>query len=164
MHQPTPTRTIELTIHGITFAAPQPFAQGHVCTEGEASVLNAQFAENLRNNFAKRVKAWQESNPGEDAEHDGGLHADFKRYAASYTLAPRTSADPIDRAAHRIATDLVRESLNAKGMKQSDLADGQFDEFVRKVAARPAVRDEATRRVAATKHIVSQTLDLDELA
>ena len=155
-------RTIELTIHGVTFEAPQPFTAGHPCSEGEASVLNAQFAENLRNNFAKRVKAAQDGVVTEQIL--AVLQQDFANYATNYSLSPRTSSDPIERAAVRIAADLVREALNKKGLKPSDLAEGVFDEHVRAVASREAVRSEAARRVAATKSIVAATLDLDGLA
>jgi hypothetical protein len=117
----------------------------------------------LRNNFAKRVKSAQEEGASDEGTVDV-LQREFAQYAANYSLSPRTSADPIDRAASRIAADLVREALNKKGLKPGDLAEGVFDEHVRAVAARDAVRSEAARRVAATKSIVAATLDLDGLA
>ncbi len=55
----------------------------------------------------------------------------------------------------------MKEALNSKGQKPGDLAEGLFDEYVRKVAEKPSVLAEAKRRVEATKSIVGATLDLD---
>lgn len=151
-------RTCEITIQGLTFAAPQPYSAGHTCTEAEASVLNSVLANALRNNFARRVKEYEGTSQG-DAVHIQ-LQREFDSYAASYTLNARTG-DPIERAARRIAQDLVRTALNERGQKPSDLADGVFDSLVAKAALKPSVLSEARRRVEATKSIVEQSLDLD---
>jgi hypothetical protein len=151
--KPAAASTLELVIHGISFQAPQPFSEGHRCSAGEAAVLNGILAENLKSNFSKKIKDKDIS--VEEAQKQ------FAAYAASYVLSPRPSIDPTDRAALRIAGDLVKEALNAKGQKPGDLADGLWEKYVAVVAAKPNVRAEAKRRVEATKSIVSQTLDLD---
>jgi hypothetical protein len=162
-------RTAHITILGLTFEAPQPYSTGHQCTEAEAGVLNSALAENLRNNFSRKVRAACEETKTEKAlelsvPHVAELQHQFAKYAAEYTFASaRPSAarlSPVDRAAHRIAADLVREKLRERGLSAVDLAEGKFDELVAQVAAREAVQAEAARRVAATQAIVDTALDI----
>ncbi len=56
-------KTALITIQGANFNAPQPYDEGHVLTVNEASALNQVFAENLRNNFAARIKRSAEETP-----------------------------------------------------------------------------------------------------
>jgi hypothetical protein len=46
----------DVTIAGEVFKIDTPYTEGHTCTAGEASALNQVRHENLRNNFAKKVK------------------------------------------------------------------------------------------------------------
>lgn len=161
----TPPSSVELTIQGIAFRAPVRYAEGHVIDANEASVLNAVFHDNLRNNFAKVIKAkqaeWAEAGPS--AEQRASLEASFATYAESYSFANsaarRNLLDPVERAARNIAKGLVTEAAQAKGIKVAELAEGVFDSHVAKVMQRPEVRAEAQRRVDATKAIVSDAMD-----
>jgi len=61
-HPTTPNTAVsgpQLTVQGIRFPLPtQPrYAEGHVLTSVEASVLNQTFAENLRNNWANSISS-----------------------------------------------------------------------------------------------------------
>lgn len=139
-------RTCEITIQGLAFSAPQPYAAGHQCTEAEASVLNSVLANALRNNFARRVKESVDADGTVSIDAQAALQDEFASYASSYTLNARTG-DPVERAAKRIAQDLVRTALNERGQKPSDLAEGVFDSLVAKAALKPSVLGEAKRRV-----------------
>jgi hypothetical protein len=46
----------QITISGHSFNVPVRYEEGHELTAGEASALNQTYHENLRNNFAKKVK------------------------------------------------------------------------------------------------------------
>ena len=56
----------QIIIQGVTFNVPTPYAEGHVLATNEASALNQLLHENLRNNFASKVKAKR----GDDAERN----------------------------------------------------------------------------------------------
>ena len=51
------TEQRRIKVEGLIFNAPAPYRQGHILNENEANTLNQTFAENLRNNFAKKVKS-----------------------------------------------------------------------------------------------------------
>lgn len=158
-----------LTIADITFQAPEPFAEGHACTQSEASFLNDAFLSAVRSNFGKKLRGRIEALRkvrGKDAMPNAteviAIREEFTTYVQSYSLgtsARRSSfATPIERAAHRIAQDLVRERLRERGLKADDLPEGQFAAHVAKVASRPEVIEEAKRRVDAAKAIIDDTL------
>src|SRR5262245_45849295 len=46
----------QITIQGQTFKVPIRYSAGHQLTDGEAGALNQTFHENLRNNFASKVR------------------------------------------------------------------------------------------------------------
>jgi len=145
-----------ITIQGINFEASDPYIEGHVCTAVEASVLNDARHSNIKVNFAKRIKGWEEQ-AGVD------LSAEFAYYDAAYQFTPilRRPSDPVGRAAYAIAADLVLAKLRERGQSKSDLEDGLFDSHVARVADLPRIRAEAARRVEATKTIVADALDLN---
>lgn len=159
---PTP---VALKIQGIAFAFTPRYSEGHVLTEEEAKVLNQTLGENLRNNFATRIRAKEaeiakaaaaNSEParGFTAEEIAQFKADFAAYEAEYTFrAPRVGsgpADPVQREANRIAKSIVLAALSARKIEVKSLGEGKMDELVaRVIATKPEVMDEARRRVAA---------------
>jgi hypothetical protein len=157
------TPTTPIIIQGLTFHAPQPYAQGHVLTANEATALNALLAENLRNNFTRRVKA--RANGRDLAPEDGAayrLRSEFATYAAQYRLGTGTTPprDPVAREATRLATSLVREWLNRRNVQRGELAEGEFDSHVARIAALPATQAEARRRVEASRRELASALDI----
>lgn len=152
-----PHPTIEITIQDKPFQVPQPFAEGHQCTAGEAGALNQLFAENLRNNFAKRVKA----TGGLDMP---GLQAELDGYAAQYTLKGRppglSATTPIAREAIKIARAQIDSKLAEKGIKKDQLKDGRYDELVAEVSARGPVIAEAARRIAAIQATAAEAIEV----
>lgn len=160
------TKQTEVIIQEIIFLAPAPFAEGHVCSLIESSVLNQCLAENLRNNFTKVVKQAKEQ-AGEralSAEELSTLHAKFADYASRYTFqfkaGPKAPIDPIGRESAKIALVLVKEGLQRKGISIKDLPDGKLDEYVAKVANQESVIKEAKRRIDATRAVAAEALDL----
>jgi hypothetical protein len=172
--------TTSITVQGLSFDAPQPYKSGpRELTEGEASALNQTLAENLRNNFAPKVKLAMEeyrkaNGLAEDAEvgvdqldHDS-LVESFDKYADEYEFGIRRAgggvrapANPVEREAIRIATSKVREALKKKGLKLDSVSKERMAEFVQSVLTKyPDIREEAKRRVEATQAVAVEDLEL----
>lgn len=173
----SPTQSIR--IQGFDFTVPAPYAEGHVLTAVEASNLNQLFGENIRNNVAGKIKTAKEkfveagnsadaftldiAVAGGEGQPDTTLRAICQGYADAYAFGVRTArtvepADPVEREAKRIATEMVNSALASNNVKKKDLPEGKFDEMVSKVATKEDVVKEAKRRVKAKEGI-----GLDEL-
>lgn len=146
----------DITIQGATFAAPEPYTEGHTLSANEAAALNQLLQENLRNNFAGKVKAALEAVGGAVDKLDiEALQTEFDAYAAEYEFGARrsgtrTPVDPVGREAVRLAKKKINEALKAKGIKADQLPEGKYDEYVAAYAAREDV-------IAAAKTIVEST-------
>lgn len=109
--EPVPVSTI--TIAGKQFEVRSPYKAGVIeLTEGEAHTLNQTRHENIRNNFAKKVK---EAKPEDD------LQALISKYDGEYEFGVRgegtgVSRDPIQVEARSLARATIREKLKAKGI------------------------------------------------
>ncbi len=159
----TPVETSrKLTIAGVEFTASLPYAAGHVLTDVEAKVLNQTRIENLRNNFAPKVKA---SNEGKE----GALSADqlqeaFSKFDSEYVFSSAsaggssTALDPVEREALSIAKAYVKQALEARGQKltaprEASDADKaaykeKIDAKIAEVAQRPQIVEAAKAAVA----------------
>ena len=163
-----------IKVEGLIFNAPAPYKAGHVLNENEANTLNQTFAENLRNNFAKKVKAAKEaaSKNGSEFPDDGEaapeeLQGEFTTYAADYEFGTRAAGggadsglprDPTDREAFIMARDLIRAHAKSKGFKlDAEQVAGLVPGILQK---RPEIREEAVRRVAAKTSITLDELEL----
>lgn len=170
-----PAAAIPIKVQGMIFSYPPKYFEGHVLSAEEAAVLNQTFGENLRNNFASRIRAEMEkieeaaTAAGETPraftqEEQDAFAADFTTYAATYTFkSPRVGAgpiDPVEREAHKIATALVKAKLSERNIKPSSLPEGKMEEYVKgALAKRPEIRDEARRRVEALQNASGDILD-----
>lgn len=167
------TARTEITIAGETFRVPQPYTAGVVLNANEASALNQTYAENLRNNFASKVKAAQEAGT---FEHDV-LQGSLDDYANDYEFGVRTgggrSGDPVQVEAMAIARELVRKAIakaNAQDSskpKLSDVPASKISELAKGVLSRgdakaEAIRDAARQRVEAAKEITDD-VEIDSL-
>jgi hypothetical protein len=125
--------TQPITILGLRFNVQSPYSAGHVCTKGEASVLNQKRLESIRNKLAATAK-------------NGALtQADVDTYAASYVSGERTARrrtnDPVEAEALELARRLVRkkgESTKenteaARGLLQSEKGDAIRAQAVKRV-------------------------------
>lgn len=150
----------QITISGKVFNAPLRYEEGHELSAGEASALNQTYHENLRNNFAKRVKEAVE-NGGFDQD---ALQTEFDKYAQDYQFGVRSGGggaprDPVMAEAINIAKGKIREALKKKGQKADAAA---ITEAAKKLVAKnPAIMDLARERVAQAQ--AAATADLDDI-
>ena len=112
-------QTTTITIAGLEFKVPSPFHVGYTLkSEGEASAMNQTFHENLRNNFAKRVK---DAGEGETAE----LQAALDEYAQSYQFGVRAggtrTTDPVRRRALELAEERGHQRSQEEGPRSQGL-------------------------------------------
>jgi hypothetical protein len=163
-----------IKVEGLIFNAPAPYKAGHVLTENEANTLNQTFAENLRNNFAKKVKVAKEAaaKNGNEFPEDGEaapeeLQGEFTAYAVDYEFGTRAAGsggdqglprDPIEREAYIMARDLIRQHAKSKGFKVD--AEQVASLIPGILSKRPEIREEAQRRVSAKTSITLDELEL----
>lgn len=160
------TKTTSITIQGHTFEAPARYAEGHTLNANEANTLNQTLAENLRNNFASRVKKAIEA-----SEAEGGpeldleaLRAEFAEYAETYEFngkrTARAPVDPVEKEATKIAGQMVAEALRARNIDvKATRESGKFDELVANLLEKkPEIREEAKRRIEATQSVADDVL------
>lgn len=176
----TDTPHDNITIQGLTFAYPAPYTEGHPLTAGEASSLNQTLGENLRNNFAQKIKSKLEAhrkanNLAEDADigvdvlDKDELDQEFAEYAQKYefgvrqTGGVRAPTDPVGREANKIAWEKVRVKLVEKNIKLDTVSKEQKAALIEQVLAKyPDIRAEAERRVNATAEIALADVDLPQ--
>lgn len=138
-----------ITVQGYKFDVPEgiiaKFAVGYtLASEGEAHALRQTFLENLRNNFAPKVKAKMG-----DADHlpDGAfdeLASAFNEYAGKYEFGVRSGGgggrrivDPVEREMVKLAKGDIGKAYEAKyGEKitkdQRDWLDEKVEELLEK--------------------------------
>lgn len=170
--------TDDVSIQGLDFTYTTPYAEGSVLTKAEASQLNQVRGENLRNNFASKIKAKRaeiEKERGEGAEFSEeeveAFKTAFAEYDASYVFSgirqARGPVDPVKAKARKMAKETIEAALRAKNIKPSDLAEGKMDELIEKyLGSHPEVLEEAKAQVEKLKSAASDALggvDLDEL-
>lgn len=143
-----------INIHGILFTAPAPFNEGHVLSEVEAQVLNRTFAENLRNNFAAKMKKTAE---------EGGeplTQGDFDEYANSYTFGNRpgrgVTLSPVDVEERKLAEMAVRMAIRKRGIKLKGVDKDAYNGYVSRAIETGKYRSQA-------EEIVRQQQSLDEV-
>lgn len=166
--------TEQITIQGVEFTAPVLYFEGHVLTENEAGVLNQTLHENLRNNFAGRVKAAKEEAEKNGTEIDlGSLHSAFAEYAAGYQFGVRrpgsspVSRDPVWNRAMVLARQIVRSAIKAKGLNvkdYSDRIDGLAEKFLNENPKGGEVVEQARIAVEAERAVATSAVDLGSLA
>lgn len=143
------SRTI--TIQGKTFTVPQPYAEGHVCTAGEAAGLNQLIAENARNNFATQMKAAAEENPPRVLTQD-----DLDKYLADYKMGgkggTRASSDPVGAEERKLADAAIAAWAAKNNKTQKALKDsGQWEQMQKAIVTKGTFRAKAEEIVAARR-------------
>lgn len=163
----TPTHR-PISISGITFQSPNRYAEGHILTSGEAGSLNQLLSENLRNNFAGKIKKLEEAKVELDAPK---LQEEFDTYAAAYTFSAgrgrsSTGLDAVTREARKLAKADFVAALTKKGIKIADYPKDDLEEKVATlVASRPKYLETAKARIALLDGLARESLDiLDEAA
>lgn len=109
----------QITIQGKQFKVPYKYSAGHVLKENEAGALNQTYFENLRNNFANKVRDGVEA--GVD---DATLQTQLDDYAATYEFGVRGGGgprgDPVRALAMNLARDLVRKAIKKNNLSEED--------------------------------------------
>lgn len=148
----------QITIAGEVFHAPVRYEEGHELTAGEAAALNQTFHENLRNNFAKKVKDAKEYGSFDLA----ALQEEFSQYAEDYQFGVRTGGggavrDPVQIEAQAIARQQIRAMLKKQGKK--NVAPKAITAAIAKVLERnPQIYELAKQRVAAAQEAADESL------
>jgi hypothetical protein len=112
---------MQLTIAGKTFQVEPKYEAGHSLSENEANALNQLRYENLRNNFAGKVKAGAEAGIDDDT-----LQSQLADYANSYEFGARAVrsaviADPVLNEAIKIVKEKLMAAAKAKGYKPAEV-------------------------------------------
>lgn len=96
----------DITIAAQSFKVPSPFAEGHVCTAGEAAKLNQVLHDAIRNNMATRIK------------DKGAGQAEVDNFVSTYSMGSHAggrTSDPVMREAMRLARDSFVAGLRKRG-------------------------------------------------
>ena len=146
--------TQPVMIQGQIFNIAAPYAEGHSLTANEAAALNQLRAENIRNNFAARMKK-----AVEDKQPELG-QPELDAYDASYQFGVRQAGklpqDPIEKEAYKLAESAVISALKARGTKLKELPEGKLDELtLATLEKRPHFREQARTVVEARKAAVA---------
>jgi hypothetical protein len=157
-NNPDTAASLEITIQKQTFTIPHRYVAGAVTlTDGEAHALQQVYAENLRNNFAARMKAAAEQDPPVQL-----TQADLDSYVGEYDFGVRTSGgiarNPVESAERNLAASAVKTALTSKGKSWKALTEEQQEALVasgkfradaeRLVEARKAARDAAKSAIS----------------
>ena len=158
----------QIIIQGVTFNVPTPYAEGHVLATNEASALNQLLHENLRNNFASKVKAKR----GDDAERNlsesevAELQSALDEYASTYQFGVRAvrtagpSLSAVDREAISLAKAAIKAALKSKGYDVKSIDKDELQAKAEELIERkPEFRATAEQRIAAKKSIAAASLD-----
>jgi hypothetical protein len=149
-NNPDPSATQEITIQRQTFIIPHRYVAGPITlTEGEAHALQQTYAENIRNNFAARMRAAAEQDPPVQL-----TQADLDAYVAEYEFGVRGSGvarDPVESAERSLAQAAVKATLVSKGKSWKALTEEQQEALVDRFVATGKFRAEAERLVAARR-------------
>ena len=155
----------EITISGVVMKVISPYFAGHVLSDEEANVLNQTLAENLRNNFAPRVKTEKDKlEKGEIATLDvAALQVELDSYITDYEFGARRSGsvavDPVTKIALGFARDAVKKALANSGKNVKDYTSEQIHEMAERVVAeKPRFKELAQEELARRQSIANETL------
>lgn len=176
---PSAEPTQIITIQGYEFTAGMPYKEGDVLSKNEAAVINQTYGENLRNNFASRIKKaiadvtkaqfpeGTEVPPGFKPqlsdERLAELRLQFDAYEADYEFngrrANRGPADPVEAEVRRETKKIVLQALKDNNIDVKTLPDGKLEEYISGTIERmPQIRQEVIDRLNRQRVLASQVL------
>lgn len=155
--------TQTITIQGSQFTIPMPFSEGHTLNGSEASAMNQLFAENIRNNFAGKMKKAEEKKEALPGQAELDTYCQEYKFGAKGISGPKL--DPVEAEARRLAKSAITEALKAKGYKLKDVPDEQLQAWVLEaVESTPQFRTTAqtliSQRNAALQALQSSGLNI----
>lgn len=142
----------DIKVNKVDYTIPCPFEEGHVCTANEAKALNQLLKENVRNNFASKIKP--------DAPIPS--QEEFDAYVAGYEFGIRsiTSTDPVMKEMIKIAEGLVMKSLEKAGVSKKALGADAFNKKVDEVLANPDYEAKIRAKAEQIVEIKASAIDL----
>lgn len=151
--------TQPITIQTQVFDCPMPYSAGHTLTENEAMALNNLLSENLRNNFAGKMKK---------AETPLG-QADFDAYAAGYVFGQRAVStgaksvrDPVEKEERALAKEAILASYAKKGIKPRSVPTDTLEAYITRLVESGNLRAMAEENVARAASLPTFDLDIPE--
>ena len=160
MEIPAGTPVEAITIGGTPgIEVPLPYNAGHVCTDGEATVLNQTLKENARNNLRERVK--KEADGNKEA-----AQALFQAWINEYEFGNRAgggfrSTDPLEKERMDIARRAIRAAYLRQGTKAAEIVASDVTTKAKALLADPTHGPEITKRAkAALKRYEKDAEDL----
>lgn len=156
----------EITIGGQTFKVAPQYKEGDTLSANEASALNQTLFENLRNNFASKVK--EGSAAGVD---HAVMQSQLDTYAEAYEFGMRSGGggrrDPVRSEALAIAAEMVKNKIKEKGKKLSDYSPKQITDLAKQAidsGRYPNIWEMAKDRVEQQKQVANEAAtELDDL-
>lgn len=120
---------VEVTIKGLKITVPAPFAEGHSCSANEANVLNQILRENVRNNNARSAEKVIEAAGGAvDKVNIADFQGSIDTYIDNYEFGVRRAGtgggrtlDPVAKETQRLAVEIVKAAMAAKGLSIKDI-------------------------------------------
>lgn len=120
-----------ITVQGYKFEVPEAviarYEPGYVLqTQGEAHALQQTMLENLRNNFAPRVKKVLDGAESLTPDQTSELQTEFADYAAKYEFGIRQPGqgrkivDPVEREMFKLAKEDITKAFMAKYNQKPD--------------------------------------------
>lgn len=157
----TPRR--EITINEVVLKVISPFKEGDVLTPEQAAVLNQTLAENLRNNFAGRVKEVKEAAGGAAGVDLVSLQKELNEYTKEYTFGARRAAgiavNPVERIALSLAKPAVKQALVKAGKDPKSYTAEQLTELAKGALAKyPHFMEQAQKMYDAKKAAGAEAL------
>lgn len=151
--------TMLATIQGKQFTIPKRYAAGHTLGENEAAALNQLLVENVRNNFAQKIKAAQDAKEPEPGQ------TELDAYVAGYTFGVRSvgvrTTDPVLREAQNLAEAAIKKALLEKGVVLKTVSDEKMDALIAAaIEKQPSFMEQAKVIVGARQSAVGN-LGLD---
>lgn len=165
---PLPRQQMTIVIQGFQFELRMPYAAGHILSDIEAGVLNREWTNGVRANFAERVK--EVIAAGNDAglpltgSKLAALQNDLQAYAESYSfkaLIQKYNSDPVVREAHKLAKGLLDTKLNSLGLKRETYGEARYEEALSRIMNNPEVVREASARIEQTKLAANALIGLE---
>ena len=159
----------DITIQGLVFPARQIFDEGHILSAVEAGVMNQTRDENLRNNYAAKIKATMKD---EKVDSVGALNkealtqlqSNFPTFEEAYEFGSRGGArevDPERKQAILLATDSVKKALQKKGMTLRDVGADKIRDMAQAAIEKYPKFLEKAKEIVAARTLAAAELDID---
>lgn len=155
---------MKIQIRHYEFEIEDRFVEGHVCSLGEAQVLNSKRAENIRNNLTPMVnKALAATPDGEllTPEALAEVKAKIEAYDKTYALLPRHEAKPkikgtLQSEIRKVALDWALAQSRQAGVTLEGIA---LEQAISAMSEMPEVQALARAQISVREAVAHETLE-----